>query len=169
MWRLATPAAWQDAAAVPANPAGLVYGTIAVGALLAAESARRETYLKTIGAVLLTLVLYWLAHSYAEFTARRLRDHGRFTLDGLARTAARELSVLGGASMPLLVVLILWGAGVRLATAVSAAIWTSATAIVAIETLIGIRARLPRHDLVRQTAMGALLGVLVIVLRVLLH
>lgn len=154
---------------MPANPAGLVYGTIAVGALLAAESARRETYPRTIGAVVLTLVLYWLAHSYAEFTAGRIRDHGRFTFDGLARTAAHELSVLTGASLPLLVVLLLWAAGARLAGAVTAAIWTSATAIVLIEVLIGVRAHLPRRDLIRQTTMGALLGLLVIALRVLLH
>jgi len=58
---------------VPANPAGLIYGTIAVAALLAAESARRETYVETVGAVLITLLLYWLAHSYAGFTGERVR------------------------------------------------------------------------------------------------
>ncbi len=34
-----------------------VYGTISVGALLAAESANQETYLETVIAVLLTLLL----------------------------------------------------------------------------------------------------------------
>lgn len=154
---------------VPANPAGLVYGTIAVGALLAAESARRETYLRTVGAVAITMLLYWLAHSYAEFTARRLREHGRFTFDGLARTAAHELSVLAGAALPLLMVLSLWVTGARLSVAVTAAIWTSASVIVAIEAVIGIRADLARADLVRQTVMGALLGLLVIALRLVLH
>jgi hypothetical protein len=159
----------QDDFHVPADPAGLVYGTIAVGALLAAERARRETYLKTIVAVIITMLLYWLAHSYAEFTASRLREHGRFTFDGLARTAAHELSVLAGAALPLLMVLILWVAGARLSVAVTAAIWTSATAIVAIELTIGIRADLPRSDLIRQTALGTLLGLLVIALRLILH
>lgn len=154
---------------MPANPAGLVYGTIAVGALLAAESARRETYPRTVGAVVVTLVLYWLAYSYAELTARRLRKHERFTLDALARTAAHELSVLIGAALPLVVVLVLWVAGARLTVAVTAAIWTSALTIVAVEVVIGVRAHLPRRDLLRQTALGALLGLLLLALRVILH
>jgi hypothetical protein len=146
-----------------------VYGTIAVAALLAAESARRETYVRTVGAVLITLVLYWLAYSYAEFTARRLRDHGRFTIAGLAQTARHELSILIGATLPLLAVLILWVARERLTAAVTAAIWTSAVTIVLIEAAIAIRARLPGRDVLRQTAMGAFLGLLVIALRVVLH
>jgi hypothetical protein len=154
---------------VPANPAGLVYGTIAVGALLAAESVRRETYVKTVAAVVVTLILYWLAYSYAEFTARRLREHGRFTLDGLARCAAHELSVLIGAALPLLVVLVLWAAGSGLSVAITAAIWTSAATIVTIEAVIGVRAQLQGRDVLRQIAMGALLGLLVIALRVILH
>ena len=154
---------------MPTNPAGLVYGTLAVGALLAAESARRETYARTVGAVVVTLLLYWLAYSYAEFTAIRLREHQRFTAAGLGRIAARELSVLLGAALPLLVVLGLWVGRVRLTAAVTAAIWTSAMTIVAIEATIAVRARLPRRELVLQTAVGVVLGLLVIVLRVLLH
>jgi hypothetical protein len=56
-----------------ANPGAVVYGTVTVGAVLATESAQRETYASTLEGVLVALVLYWLAHSYAEFTpvARR--------------------------------------------------------------------------------------------------
>jgi hypothetical protein len=36
---------------MPTSMAGLTYGTISVAALLAAESARTETYPKTVGAV----------------------------------------------------------------------------------------------------------------------
>ncbi|HXQ44883.1 MAG TPA: hypothetical protein VN816_09620 [Acidimicrobiales bacterium] len=52
------------------NPSGLVYGTIAVGAVLAAQSRRRDTFADTIGATVLILGLYWLAHSYAAVTGR---------------------------------------------------------------------------------------------------
>jgi uncharacterized membrane protein YadS len=43
------------------NPGDAVCGAIAVGALLAAETPRQETYAKTIAAVIITLLLYWLA------------------------------------------------------------------------------------------------------------
>ncbi len=152
-----------------ASPGGLVYGTLAVGALLAAESARRETFAKTVLAVAITLMLYWLAHSYAEFTGERLQKGEAFSFADLVRTAAQELSVLFGAAVPLLVLLVAWAAGTSLTTAVTAAIWTSAVMIVIIEVVIGLRAQLSGRDLVRQTAFGAVLGVLVMVLRVVLH
>src|ERR1019366_2743617 len=58
----------QHNAAMPGNTWGLVYGTIAIGALLAAETAQSETYIETVGGVLIALVIYWLAHAYSEFT-----------------------------------------------------------------------------------------------------
>jgi hypothetical protein len=152
-----------------ANPAGGVYGAIMVGALLAAESARRETYAKTVLAVVITLLLYWLAHSYAEGAGRRLRDGGRLTVAGLARTMGHEVSILIGSALPLLVLLFLWAAGASLASAVKAAVWTSAIIIVVIEVVAARRARLEGRELVGQVALGALLGLMVVVLRILLH
>ena len=46
-----------------------IYGLMTVGALLAAESADSETYAETVGAVAVTMIVYWLAHSYAEFAS----------------------------------------------------------------------------------------------------
>ena len=62
------------------NPGSAIYGTIAVGALLAAESVRRETYGKNIEAVVITLLIYWLAHAYADLAAERLRSGARLTI-----------------------------------------------------------------------------------------
>ena len=154
---------------MPADPAGLIYGTILVATLLGAESARSETYPETIGAVAIALLLYWLAHSYAEFAGHRIKHGEHFAYADLARTAAREVSVLFGAVIPLLVLLIGWAAGAGLDSAVSAAVWTAAGMIVATEIVIGIRAQLTGRDLVRQTALGAVLGLLVLALRLLLH
>jgi hypothetical protein len=152
-----------------ANPAGLVYGTLLVAALLGAEVSRAETYPKTIGALAIALLLYWLAHSYAEFTGERIEHSEPFSYADLARTARRELTMLVGPVVPLLLILVCWAAGVTLASAVLAAVWTSAAMIVAAEIVIGVRAELTGRDLVRQTVVGAALGLLVIVLRVLLH
>jgi hypothetical protein len=154
---------------MPANPGGLVYGTIAVAALLAAETARGESYAKSIGAVAITLLLYWLARAYSEFAGHRLQKSEPFRIAGLAQTMVRELSVLVGAAIPLVVLLVWWAAGARLTTAANAAIWTAAATIVLIEVVSGFRARLSRRELVAQTALGAVLGLLVTALRVVLH
>jgi hypothetical protein len=55
---------------------GIVYGTITMGALLAAEQARSETYPKTIIGVALALGLVWAAHTYAAVLGERMRERG---------------------------------------------------------------------------------------------
>jgi hypothetical protein len=151
------------------NPAGLIYGTITVAAIVAAESARQETYPKTLAAMAVALILYWLAHSYSYYTGDRLEEGDRFTYAGLARTSVRELSVLLGGAIPFLVMLICWAFGVPLSTAVTVDVLTAAGIVVAIEVVIGIRGKLTGRELIRQTVVGATLGVLIVALRVLLH
>jgi hypothetical protein len=146
-----------------------VEGTILVGALLAAESAREETYPETMLAVALALVLYVLAHAYAAYAADRLRNEEALSLAGFGRAARQEAWLLPGAGVPLLAVLICWAVGALLSTAVSAAVWTSAGMVVVLELAGGIRAGESGLDLVVETGVGALLGALVIVLRLVLH
>ncbi len=154
---------------MPTNPGGLVYGTILVATLLAAEPPRRETYVRTVGAVCVALIVYWLAASYAKFTGERVRDEQPFKPAGFLRAAVDELAVIYGALGPLLAVLICWAAGVQLNTAVTVAVWTAVAIIIATEVGIGIRADLTGRQLVVQTGLGVLLGLLVVAVRVLLH
>jgi hypothetical protein len=154
---------------VPTNPAGLVYGTILVAAMLAAESTKRETYPTTIAAVSIAMIVYWLANSYARFTGERAREGTHFEFGTLARDAVHELWILGGAVIPLVMLLVCWAAGGSLGSAVSVAIWSAVAMIVFTELGIGIRSHLTGRELVIQTAFGMLLGVLVIAVRVLLH
>lgn len=151
------------------NAAGLVYGTILVATLLSAESAVRETYPRTVAAVLVTLVAYWLTLSYSRFTGDRLERGERFELPELVGAAVEELTVLLGAAVPLIVLVIFWAAGASLSTAVTAAVYCSAATIIALELVIGVRAGLTGRQLALQTAVGAALGLLIIALRVLLH
>jgi hypothetical protein len=137
--------------------------------LLDAEYSRNDTYLETVGAVLIAMALYWLAHSYAEFTARRLHRGHPFTMRALAETMAHELAILTAAALPLAALLIVWAAGATLRDAVNAGIWTSAGMIVLIELIVGVRAKLSGLELLAQVVLGTVLGALVIVLRIVLH
>jgi hypothetical protein len=154
---------------MPASLAGLIYGTISVAALLAAESARTETYLRTVGSVGILMILYWIAHSYAEYTEERVEDHKAFTLAGLILMATRELTVLIGAAVPFSVLLVCWASEASLSTAVALASWTSAAIVIATEIVLGLRAELRDKELVAQTAVGVLLGLMIVAVRVLLH
>ena len=139
------------------NPGDAIYGAIAVGALLAAETPRRETYAKTVAAVIITLLLYW-GDSYADLAGERLRSGARLTARGLLATMLRELPILIGAAIPLATLLICWIAGTGLSAAVLAAVWTSAGIVLAIELAAGLRGRLRGQQLLSQAFVGALLG-----------
>ena len=150
-------------------PGAVVYGTIAVGALLAAESAKRETYGATVGAVALALLVFGLAHAYSEFTEQRLERKQPLTPSGLAHALIDGLMIGAGAAIPLLALVICWVAGVGLANAVTAAIWTSAATILIVEIAAGVRAQLSSAALAAQVAVGTLFGLGVIAIKLVLH
>jgi hypothetical protein len=154
---------------VPTNLRSAIYGAIVVGSLLAVESARRGSYVRTIGAVLVALLLYWLAHSYAESASKRLQKSEPLTLDGWLHTMSGELLILVGAALPLLVLLSWWAAGAQLTSGVTAAIWTSAGTVVIVELVAGLRAGQSGRKLAVQTSLGGLLGLLIIALRLVFH
>ena len=154
---------------MPANSARVVYGTIVVATLLAAESAQKETYLKTVVAVVIAILLYWLAHSYAESAARRMDRGTRLHPKELVGSMLHEAPILVGAAIPLLSLLGWWAAGAKLTSAVSAAIWTAAGTLVVFELIAGVRAKLTGFELIVQTLMGAALGCLVIAIKLVLH
>lgn len=156
-------------AAMLGDPGGFVYGTILVATLLDAEAAAPESYPKTAVSVLIALMLYWLTVTYSHYAGERLAHEKRFHWAGFGREAVRELTLLSGSVVPLAVLIVCWVAGVALATADVAAIWAAVAAIIAAELVIGIRADLRGRELVAQTAIGALIGVLIVALRLLLH
>jgi hypothetical protein len=140
---------------------GAIYGTITAGALLAAEFSRRESYAKTIFALVLALVLYWLAHAYAANADRRIREQQQLTLKGFTADLLRELPILGGASIPLLAIVIFGLGGASLGTAITAALWTAAAVIAAIELTAAIRSGVRGRALVIHAVIGIVLGLLV--------
>ena len=151
------------------DPGGIAYGTITVGGVLASESAIRETYASTLGGAGVALVLYWLAHSYAEFTRQRARSDEPLTPGGLAAIVAGEVSVLVGALVPVAVLAVCGLFGVSLADGDTAATWTAAGMVVVIEFGLGVREHLSGRELAFQSGLGLVLGLLVIGLRALLH
>lgn len=78
----------------PDNAAGVVYGVITVGALMAAESGRHESYLDALALALVATLLYWLAHAYADLLGRRLTTGDPLT----ARRSGRRSSTTGRSS-----------------------------------------------------------------------
>jgi hypothetical protein len=151
------------------NPSGTVYGIIAIGALLAAESSLRETYPETLGSVALTMVLYWLAHSYADALGTRLREGERIGWRDALRVIAHDRAMLRGAGLPFLALLSAWVAGAPQNEAVTAGLWTAVGSLIAFELAAGVRSRARAPELVLDFLLGSTMGLGLLGVRALLH
>jgi len=148
---------------------GAIYGTITAGALLAAEYSRRETYGRTIGALVLALILYWLAHAYAANADTRIREQKPLKASAFGRDLLRQLPILVGASIPLFAIVIFGLAGAGLGTAITAALWTAAAVIAAIELTAATRSGVRGRALAVHAVIGIALGLLVPAINAVLH
>jgi hypothetical protein len=151
------------------NPSGVVYGTIAVGAVLAAESVRRDTFPDTIGATVLILLLYWVAHTYATVTGNRLQRRDALSFGALWRSFLHEGAIAKGAALPVAVLVVLWATPVSLNVAVTAALWTSAVSLALFEAVAAFRSPLTAAQRAGQILAGSLLGAGILAVRLLLH
>jgi hypothetical protein len=155
---------------IPAeNPSGVVYGVIVIGALLAAESGRHESYLDTVVSAVIAAGLYWLAHAYATVLGRRLTTRERLTTRSLWLALVHDWALVRGAAVPLLVILLAWATGAAQETAVSAALWSAAVSLLAFELLAGIRSRATPSELALELGVGLVMGLGILALRIVLH
>ncbi len=151
------------------SPGPLVYGTLIVGAVLDAEGIKTETFSETVAGVAITVVLLWLAHVYAQVTGQRLAQGEHLSLKLIGSKMAHEASMLVGAAVPLMVVVIWWISGGTLAGALTAGVWTSAVTLVVINVAAGLEAELSGAALLFQTAVGGLLGLGILALKLVFH
>ncbi len=151
------------------NPSGAIYGLIVIGALLAAESGLHESYLDTFASAAVATALYWLAHAYADVLAHKLTSSARLTPRELLRGLAREWSLIRGAAVPLVVLLLAAATGATQQTAVAAAVWSAVIGLVALELIAGLRSGASRGELVVEVGVGLAMGVAILALKVLLH
>ena len=150
-------------------PGPVVYGLMTVGAVLAVESTRQETYLKTATAAVLAPVLYWLADAYADLLGVRVRTGARLSIRGLGGELAAGVGLLVGAAVPLAVVLVGWAVGASLGADIWVAVGVSVAAIAGLEVWAGVRAGARGLELLVEAGIGAALGAGLVALKVLLH
>lgn len=148
---------------------GAIYGLILVGALMAAESYKNGSHFDVLLSAAITSVVYWLAHAYSLALGRRIERSealsARSMLDGLSDSA----SVLKGAMMPLLGLLVGWGAGASSQTAIDIALWSTVGMLVGLELIAGVRAKQRPLELLLSCCVGAGMGAAVLALKSLLH
>lgn len=150
-------------------PERVVYGTILIGALIAAESGVHDSYVDKVGSTLLALTIYWLAHAYSTVLGRRIATHERLRQGALRRAMAHDWGIVRGASIPLLAIVACWVAGASQATAVDVAVWAAVVSLIAFELVAGLRSGSTSRELILECSVGMAMGVAILALKSLAH
>jgi len=87
----------------------------------------------------------------------------------LARALARDWAIVRGATLPLLALLLAWVARAPLATGVSAALWSAVASLIAFELFAGIRSHATARELALDVSVGAVMGIAILLLKIILH
>lgn len=112
------------------DAAGAIYGTVAAMAVIAG-AARYQSDAQVFALTLVTLLVLWLAHVYAETLASHLKKGGRPDRSALVAAMTKERTMLEGPA-PMLIVLGLGGINVLdQDLAVTLALWTGLVQLIA--------------------------------------
>jgi hypothetical protein len=153
---------------VDGDPGAAVYGTLTVGAVLAAESSRDLHLLSALFGAAIAVVLYWLAHAYSAGMSRRLSNKTPLTWSGFRSDLRREWGIIEGATIPLAPAFVAALFGMKPAAVYVLGLWIVAVSLMAYELLAGLAIGLKRWALVGQTAIGAVLALGIVALKALL-
>ena len=151
-------------AIIAANPRGAIYGTIVATAVIAATAGHQSPALILAA----TLLVFWLAHVYADFLDHGLRQAG-FDLKVLPAIMARELSMLAAPALPILFLLLGALSLLDEGLAVRLALWTGVAQLVGWAIEAGRRHGRSRPAMLLGGVINGAFGVGIIGLEALLH
>jgi hypothetical protein len=153
---------------LPGNPASAVYGTILVAAQLAVESATGESAGQMIATLASTLVVFWLAHSYADTlgTTINASEHEPPSLRAALRI---QWPIVESGILPGLTLALVEAAGAAPTTGAVAGLVVAALELVGWGALAARRGGQTGWRLVASAALAAAVGGVLVALKYLIH
>lgn len=152
------------------NPAGAVHGTVLAGALIAVQGAQdRPDISHLVTLVLITQVIYWLAHVYAELVGERITAGTRTQEGQLSGLLHQEWPLVAVSFGPLAVIVICSGLGVSANSAVLAGLSATVAMMAGWALFAGYRSGLQKAEMLLYVAASVLLGLALIATKALLH
>lgn len=152
------------------NPASAVHGTVLAGALIAVQGAQDHpdvSHLVTL--VLVTQLIYWLAHVYAELVGERITTGARPRARQLSLLLRQEWPLVAVSFGPLAVIVICSGVGVSANSAVLAGLVATVALMAGWALLAGRRSGLQTTEMLLYVAASVVLGLALIAIKALLH
>ena len=147
---------------------GAITGTVVSAAVIAASADYLHSTARLSLTIVGTAIVYWLAHLHAS-TLGSVLTHEHHPLAAL-RAELPETAPILGAVVPLVAVLV--GVdllGGDLSTAAWAALWVSIALLVIYSYIAGVRGGLGAWGRIWSATLGGAIGLLVVLLKTLLH
>jgi hypothetical protein len=149
------------------NGEGVITGTVVSTAVIAAAAGHlEETHL--VIAILGTAFIYWLAHLHARTLGDSVK-HRTHPVDSLKEALAETWPILAAACVPAIILLVVQLAGTELRTGAWIAVIASTVLLTIYSFFAGRRGGLGLRGSLLSAAIGAGLGILVILLKAGLH
>jgi positive regulator of sigma E activity len=144
-----------------------IYGVIVSAAVLAASHA--VSAVAMAGAVLVTLVIYWSAERYSRLVAERIHTRHRPGWRGVRRQLTTGWEMVTASMLPLVVLVIVRALGTDLGVATMAALACSTLLLCVAGWEMGRHGQLTGPERAVSSAVAGLFGVVLIVLKTVLH
>jgi hypothetical protein len=146
-----------------------LYGALVSGSILAVSSAHAQDGRSVLFATGLVNITYWLAHVYVDAIGGRFHDREHSTGWRLAHALRNNTAVLLG-SLPTLIVFAAGRLfGLDVASAAWLALWFTVAMLGAAGGFAAYRAGARRWPLIGETAIAVGFGMVVILLKIVLH
>lgn len=146
-----------------------LYGALVSGSILAVSSAHAEDSTSVLFATGLVNITYWLAHVYVDAVGGRFRDHQHSTGWRLAHALRNNTGVIVGSLPPMIVFAVCRLFGLDLPTSAWTALWFTVALLGGVGFYAAHRAGARRWALAGETAIAVGFGMVIILLKIVLH
>jgi hypothetical protein len=149
------------------NGEGIITGTVVSTAVIAAAAGHlAETHL--VIAILGTALIYWLAHLHARTLGDSVK-HRTHPVEAFKEALAETWPILAAACVPAIILIVIQLLGIKLLTAAWIAVIASTVLLTIYSFFAGRRGGLNLPGSLLSAAIGAGLGLLVVLLKASLH
>jgi hypothetical protein len=145
--------------------AGAIYGTIVTASIMATAGGELPAAAETV-AVLITLTVYWIAHEYADLLGSHIAGGRLPAWRDIRGALTASWTMVSASYLPLVVLLAATVAGAAATDAASAGLAAAALELVLYALAAGRAAALGRRPQILIAASAAVLGLVMIGLKV---
>ncbi|SOD71390.1 hypothetical protein SAMN05892883_0918 [Jatrophihabitans sp. GAS493] len=154
------------------NPASAIYGSIMSASLLVVASSLEKSLWDVIVLIVSTLIVFWLAHAYTDAVGDGVSFVGTSSVP-IGRVVLHHLRaqwpIVESAFLPIATLVVLTLFGVKLDTALTVALIVDVAELFGWGALVARRMRMPMLRAVIFVLFTGSLGLIMVLLKVLVH